>query len=207
MTAPHLPSCPAIGRSHFVRTIVMTLLFACFIFIPFFSSSYGAQHIVLYHVGEKDQEARVLLKKHLAGKGFVVFTYEGTDRIEKQVEIANKINRLRASLFMAVEFTFSDQENVIVAVSNAKKSEGQFLTIEEVPAVHVGRSREFALLVAERFKGKVLDLPLFPLLGIDMPGLFLRITCPKEKAGEVLSEVSESMQKYFTRGIKDEGKQ
>jgi hypothetical protein len=184
-----------------LRRVIAAAWFASLLFIPLFCS-YGAPHIVLYHVGEKDQEARTLLKKHLAGKGFTVTAYDGTDRIEKHVELANKINRLRASLFIAVEFVFGEKESVVIAVSNAKKTEAQVLAIEELPALYINSSKEFAALVAEPFKRKVLDLPLFPLLGIDMPGVFMRIVCPRDQTDEFLSKLSDSVQKYLSKGMK-----
>ncbi len=184
-----------------VRTAAGIGFFAWCLLFPFFCS-YGAQHIVLYHVGEKDPTASMLLKKHLTGKGFVVSAYEGTDDIEAQVVLANKINRLRASFFIAVDFSFGQQEDVTIAVTNAGKKTGQVPSIEDVPGMHAPKSREFASLVAETFGKKVLELPLFPLLGIDMPGIFMRIECPKEQAEETLGKVSDNLQKYLGRGIK-----
>jgi hypothetical protein len=35
-----------------------------------------------------------------------------------------------------------------------------------------------------------------------MPGIFLRMECTKEKAGEMLNKLHDSLQKYFRRGIK-----
>lgn len=182
--------------------VICAFLFATCLFFPFFST-YGAQHIVLYSVGEKDPVTWTLLKRHLTGKGFMVSAYEGADSIEKQIELANKINKLRASLLLAVDFKFDDEVNVMVAVANGKTNkEGQVLTIEEVPAIHGSSSRELALLVAESFHKKVLELPLFPLLGIDTPGIFLEIRCPKDEANETLGKISESIQKYFGKGMK-----
>ena len=56
--------------------------------------------------------------------------------------------------------------------------------------------------MAEAFGVKVYELPLFPLLGIDMPGLFMEIECPKEHADEILGKITDSMQKYFGKGKK-----
>ena len=178
--------------------------FLCSLFFPFFCS-YGAQHIVLYHVGEKDPAALSMLRKQLAGKGFTVSAFDGVNTIEKQVELANRINRLRAALFIALDFSFGEEEEepaVTIAVTNAKRKADKVLAIEDVPGVYAASSREFADLVAESFNRKVLELPLFPLLGIDMPGVFLRIECPKDDAGDVLGKLSESMQKYFGKGKK-----
>jgi hypothetical protein len=156
----------------------------------------------LYQIGEKDPAALSMLRKHLAGKGFTISAFDGAGTIEKQVELANRINRLRASLFIAIDFSFGEGEDVAVtvAVTDAKKKTDKVLAIEDVPGVYAASSKEFAALVAESFSRKVLELPLFPLLGIDMPGVFLRIECPKDEAAEVLEKVSGSMQKYFGKG-------
>jgi len=178
--------------------------FFCLLF-PFFCS-YGAQHVVLYQVGEKDPAAMSMLRKHLAAKGFGVSVFDGTDTVEKQVELANRINRLRASLFIAIDFSFAEEEReeaaVTIAVTDAKKKGDKVLTIEDVPGAYAASSKEFATLLAGEFNRKVLELPLFPLVGIDMPGIFLRIECSKDEAGEVLGKLSETMQKYFGKGKK-----
>jgi hypothetical protein len=177
--------------------------FICFLVFPFFCS-YGAQHIVLYHIGKKDPAAVSMLRKQLAVKGFIVSAYDGTDAIGKQVELANKINRLRASLFIAIDFGFAEEQNnktaVTIAVTNGKSKTDKVLAIEDVPGVYRASSKEFASLLAESFNARVLEMPLFPLLGIDMPGIFLKIECPKDEGPGVLGKVSESMQKYFEKG-------
>jgi hypothetical protein len=177
------------------------IFFFSFLLLPLFCS-YGAQHIVLYHVGERDPAPMTLLKRHLAGKGFAVSVFEGTTDIDKQAELAGKINRIRASLFLAVDFGFGEKEQVLIAVTDVKRKSGQVLAIEDVPGAHASSSREFADLVAAAFGGKVLELPLFPLLGIDTPGLFMEIECPKEQANEVLGKITDSMQKYLGKGMK-----
>lgn len=108
--------------------------FFCFLFFPLFCS-YGAQHIVLYDVGQKDPAALSMLRKHLAAKGFGVSVFDGTNTIEKQIELANRINRLRASLFIAIDFSFAEGEDTVVtiAVTDVKKKTDKVLAIEEVP--------------------------------------------------------------------------
>ena len=184
-----------------IKGIVTVLCFLWVLLIPLFYS-YGGEHIVLYQVGEKDPAPSTMLKRLLAGKGYGVSVFEGTDSIEKHVELANKINKLRAALFLALDFSFTGQENILVAVTDAKKKTGQILAIEDVPAIYAADSRELATLMADAFNKKVIELPLFPLLGIDMPGVFLRIECQKEKVNEVLGKISDSIQKYFARGMK-----
>ena len=179
--------------------------FFCFLLFPFFCS-YGAQHVVLYQVGERDPAAMSMMRRHFAAKGFVVSVFDGTDSIEKQVELANRINRLRASVFIAIDFSFAGEETeeavVTVAVTDVKRKSDRVLAIEDVPGAHAASSKEFAALVAGAFNRKVLELPLFPLVGIDMPGIFLRIECSKDEAGEILEKLSESMQKFFGKGKK-----
>ncbi|MBA4418675.1 MAG: hypothetical protein C0392_12320 [Syntrophus sp. (in: bacteria)] len=192
---------PELGRESHMKGVIVILFFLWALLIPFFCS-YGGEHIVLYQVGEKDPAVATMLKKLLAGKGYGMSVLEGTDSIEKHVELANKINKLRASLFLALNFSFSEQENVLVAITDAKKKTGQILAVEDVPAIHAADSREYAVIVADLFNKKVIELPLFPLLGIDMPGVLLRVECQKEKVNEVLGKISDSIQKYFGRGMK-----
>ena len=156
----------------------------------------------MYHVGERDPAPMSLLKRHLAAKGFIVTAIEGTDDIDKQAELAGRINRLRASLFIAVDFSFGEEERELIAVTDAKRKTGQVTAIEDVPGLHASSSREVADLMAEAFGVKVLELPLFPLLGIDVPGLFMEIECPKERSDEVLGKIADSLQKYFGKGKK-----
>jgi hypothetical protein len=184
-----------------MKGITVIFICLCALLAPFFCS-YGGEHVVLYQVGEKDQAVSTMLKRLLAGNGYRVSVFEGTDSIEKHVELANKINKLRASLFLALDFSFSGQENVLVAITDAKKKSEQVLAVEDVPAIYEADSREFAARLADLFNKKVVELPLFPLLGIDMPGVFLRVECQKEKLNEVLGKISDSIQKYFGRGKK-----
>jgi len=193
-----------VPRSLSAWTAGAACLFFC-LFFPFFCS-YGAQHVVLYQVGEKDPAAMSMMRRHLSAKGFGVSVFDGADTIEKQVELANRINRLRASLFIAIDFSFAEEEReeaaVTIAVTDVKKKGDKVLAIEDVPGAYAASSKEFATLLAGEFNRKVLELPLFPLVGIDMPGIFLRIECSKDEAGEVLGKLSESIQKYFGKGKK-----
>ncbi len=169
-----------------------------FVLAPLFYS-YGGEHVVLYHVGEKDPVASLLLKKYLADKGFTVSAFDGADTIEKHIELANKINRLKASLLLAVEFGFEDKEDITIAVTNTEKKTGQLFAVEDVPGTHAAHSKELAGLIAVAFNGKVLELPLFPLLGINMPGIFLGVECTKESAHETIGKVIGCLQKYFRK--------
>jgi hypothetical protein len=173
------------------------------IFSPLFCSFAGEQ-IIFYSTGVKDQEALSQLKKYFDSKGYNVSIYEKAETLEKHLENVNKINKTKSSLLLATDFRIGDKNDIFVAVTNSKKGNGKFLTIEEIPAQHVVRSMEFAQCVTSPFGKKVKELPLFPLLGVDMPGVFLKMECTKDKMGETLNMLNDCLQKYFMRGIKDE---
>jgi hypothetical protein len=169
------------------------------------SFSHAGEQIPLYCVGEKDQASWNMLKKYFDSKGYNVSIYEKTDNLERHLENANKINKIKASLMLVMDFRIGDKNDVFVAVTNAKKEKGRIFTIEGIPGQHVDLSAEFAGCFATAFRKTVKELPLFPLLGVDMPAAFLRIECTKEKADEALNVLNDCLQKYFQRGKKDEG--
>jgi hypothetical protein len=173
------------------------------IFFPL-CCSFAGEHIIFYCTGEKDQNAWNLLKRYFDNKGYNVSIYEKSETFEKHLENANKANRANASLMLAIDFRIGDKDNVFVAVTNSKQGSGKFLTIEEIPAQHIVRSTEFAKCVTSSFGKTVKELPLLPLIGVDMPGVFLRMECTKDKTGETLNVLNDCLQKYFMRGIKNE---
>jgi hypothetical protein len=169
------------------------------------SSAHAGEQIPLYCAGEKDQASWNILKKYFDSKGYNVSIYEKTDNLEKHLENANRINKTGASLMLVMDFRMGDKNDVFAAITNAKKGKGKIPSIEEVPGQYVELSAEVAGCVATPFRKTVKELPLFPLLGVDMPALFLRIECTKEKADEMLNVVNDCLQKYFQRGKKNEG--
>ncbi len=178
------------------------IILVCLLF-PLLCSSAGEQ-IIFYNTGGKDQETWSLLKKYFDSKGYNVSIYEKPETLEKHLENANKINRTKSSLLLAMDFRIGDKDDIFVAVTNSKKGNGKFFTIEEIPAQHIVRSAEFAKLIASSFGKTVKELPLLPLFGIDMPGVFLRMECTKDKMNETLNVLNDCFQKYFMRGIKNE---
>ncbi|HVN96923.1 MAG TPA: hypothetical protein VMT62_10870 [Syntrophorhabdaceae bacterium] len=179
-------------------------LFLCVFLLMPFSYLYARDSIIFCQVGERDPALWNMVKKYFTGKGYGVSIYEGADSIEKQVANANRMNREKAALLMAIELAPSDTENIFVAISNAKKGRGAILEIDEVPAAHGVESEELAQDVATPFGKKVKRIPVFVLLGVDMPGVFLRIDCPRDKIGEVLNKLDQGIQKYLKRGVKNE---
>jgi len=183
-----------------IKTFILTLIF---IIIPVFYS-HGAEHIVLYRLGSKETVAWDQLKRYLDAKGYRISIYDGTDNIEKHVETVNKINKLKAAVFLAMDFGVGEKNQIMVAITTAKKGKGTILAIDEVPALYANESRELASSLASTFNKGVKEFPLFPLLGVDMPGIFLKITFTPDQTLEVFNKLHEGIRGYFKRGMKDE---
>ncbi|HOD75020.1 MAG TPA: hypothetical protein PKJ17_03270 [Syntrophorhabdaceae bacterium] len=163
----------------------------------------AAEHIVLSRAGAADDAMWNSLRKYLAGKGFTMSVYDSPASMEKQVEIANKANKERATFMLAVELVPSDSTDAFVAVSNAKKGKGLILNVDEVPGSHASRSGEMASSIAAAFQRKVKAIPLFMFLGIDMPGAFVRLEVQKARPADAFDKLHEGLLNYMKRG-KDE---
>jgi hypothetical protein len=177
--------------------------FLCFLFIPVFYS-HGGEHIVLYRLGAKDPAVWDQLRRYLGAKGYRVSMFDGSDSIERHIENVNRINKLGASVFIAVDLGVSDQNRAVIAVTTAKKGRGNILAIDEIPALYANESRELATSLASMFNKGVKEIPLFPLLGVDMPGLYVKIDYTPDKTSEVLEKFHEGLRRYFRRGKNDE---
>jgi N-acetylmuramoyl-L-alanine amidase len=179
------------------------LLVLLFLFFPVFCS-HGGEHIVLYRLGMKEPVAWDQLRRYLGAKGYKISMYDVPDNIEKHVENVNKINKLKASALFAMDLGAGEKNQIIVAVTTTKKGKGNILAIEEIPALYANESRELATSLASVFNKGVKEFPLFPLQGVDMPSVFLKIGYTPDKTNEVFEKLHEGMQKYFKRGMKDE---
>jgi len=182
------------------RIVLLVLLF---LFFPVFCS-HGGEHIVLYRLGIKEPVAWDQLRRYLGAKGYKISMYDVPDNIEKHVENVNKINKLKASALFAMDFDAGEKNQIIVAVTTTKKGKGNILAIEEIPALYANESRELATSLASVFNKGVKEFPLFPLQGVDMPSVFLKIGYTPDKTNEVFEKLHEGIQKYFKRGMKDE---
>jgi len=180
------------------------LFWLCIIFLMSSLDVHARDSLVFYQVGERDPVLWNALKRSFASKGYGVSVYEGATTLEKQIQNANKINKERAAIFLAIELVSSDIESTFVAMSSAKKKKGNVLEIDELPAAHIEDSEELAQAIATAYKRKIKKLPLFVLLGIDMPAVFLRIDCPKDRAADIFDRLHEGLQKYTRRGAQNE---
>lgn len=168
------------------------------ILFPFFCSHAG-EHIVLYRMGNLDAPQWNTFKKYLVSKGYKVSMYDGEKDIGKHVTTANKVNRERAAAFFAMEFNSGQAVQTLIAVAEARKPKGKFVAIEEVPAVHLANSKELATALATAYRTRFIRLPLFPLLGIDMPGVFVRLESPDGSFNGLFDHFHEGLQNYFGR--------
>jgi hypothetical protein len=178
------------------------LLVFCLLF-PL-TCSYASEHIVFYRFGDRDPAAWSLLKKHFGTKGYSVSIYEGSNILEKHIENVNRMNREKAMLLVALDFSFGPTDRVFVAAAEAKRRTGNIPAIEEVPARHAVESKECAKMVAASFHRGFVEVPLFPLLGVDMPAIFMRLECTKEKTLEIFDTLTAGLQQYFGRGTTNE---
>lgn len=189
-----------------LRTKGIAIHIACFLFcllVPTFYS-HGGEHIVLYRLGTKDPATWDQWRRYLGTKGYRISMFDGSDTIEKHIDNVNKINKIGASVFIAMDLGISDQNRAVIAVTTAKKGKGNILAIDEIPALHANDSRELATSLASMFNKGVKEIPLFPLLGVDIPGVYMKIEYTPDKTNEVLEKFHEGMQRYFRRGKNDE---
>jgi hypothetical protein len=167
--------------------------------------AFAEEHIILYQVGRPQPAHMALLKKTLTGKGYRVKSFEGSANLEKHLETASRMNREKADAVIALDLKAGDTNRAVIAVSIAKKGTGRFLAVEEVQSAHEERSLELAVALASQFKRGVKRFPLFPLLGVDMPGVFVQLEFSQESMGEMFEAFHEGLQKYFGRSTTNEG--
>jgi len=180
----------------------MKYLFIILICLFSFSYSYADEQFVICRMGEKDQAAWNMFKKYFSAKGYNMSYYDGADNLEKHIENVNKINRSNGTVFLAIDLVAGGTGSIFVAAANAKRGKGVIPNIDEVPAIHINNSMELATMIAAPFNKKIKRIPLFMLLGVDMPGIFLRLESPKDKMGEMFDRLHEGLQKYVKRGVK-----
>lgn len=161
---------------------------------------HAADSIIVYRMSDKSEPIWSIFKKSFDSKGYNMSIYDRTDNIDIHIEHANRINKTSALLILALDLSIQDKEEVFIAYTNAKKGKGRFLTIEEIHGQHIDKSIALAKDIATSFNKNVKEISVFPLLGVDMPGVFIRIACTKELAGETLNKLHEGIQKYIKRG-------
>ena len=156
--------------------------------------------ICLYRVGNRGQDGALLIKNYLEGKGYQVHVYQGEETIEGHVQKANLINRSGATVFLAIAIATGAEHALVVARTEAPQSSGHFLTVDEIPGRFAEESQRLADSVAGALGVKAKRMPLFPLLGITMPGIFLSIKGPETDLAVVAKNLHMGLEKYFRKG-------
>jgi hypothetical protein len=180
------------------------LLPATLVLLLLLSHVCAGEQIAFIRMGDKDPAVWNSVKRYMSGMGYGITFYDGAMNLDGQVETANRINRSGAALTIALDLTIGEKETVFVGISSAKKGKGSILALDEVPAVHEALSREAAGQVASVMGVKVREIPLFPLLGLDMPAFFLRLGCPKAAVEERFDALHRGLESYYKRGVKNE---
>jgi hypothetical protein len=186
---------------------LLSVIFA----VVFFTSCYAEDNLVFYGAGKRDPAAWSALKEYFSSKNYALSFYQGDGVIERHLEKVNRINTIKSGLFVGIEFTYGEEKQVMVAMAETGKdgqasskteSEGRrrlLWGVDELPAKHEAQSKRLAELVADQFQVTVKRIPLFPLLGVDMPGVFVSIQCNKEEARSLLTMFDTALQKYYKR--------
>jgi len=156
--------------------------------------------ICLYRVGNRGQDGVFLIKNYLEDRGYQVSIYQGEETIEAHIQKANLINRSGATVFLAIEIRTGAEHAIVVARTEAHQGNGHFLTVDEIPGRFLEESQTLADAVASGFGVKAKRMPLFPLLGITMPGIFLRIRGPETDLAAVAKNLHMGLEKYFRKG-------
>ena len=190
-------------------------LAAFLLLVVFFAPCYAGNNLIFYQVGERDVGVARTLKAYFEEKGFSVSVYQGETTIEKHVDRVKRINNERQAIFLAAQFVKSDKERVLVGLTPERggasgaagrrgEMEDLFLALDQVPLKFAPESRRLADAVASSFQAKPVRLPLFPLLGVDMPAIFMRIEYKEETLNQTLFTLNDGLQKYFRRDKKNE---
>jgi len=196
-------------------------------------SSSGADSFALYQVGTKEVQSWSLARDFFKEKGYDIVYQLGETTLEKHLDKMSRINRSPAKFLLAIEFVPGDDAAVLVAMTDRKGTDSEtsvepgralvsrtgkdvttftpdvrtgnkFLAIDELQSKYASASTRLADAIAGSFHVKVKHVPLFPLLGADMPGIFLRIECKQDKVGEMLGLLYGGIQNYLRRDVSHE---
>jgi hypothetical protein len=190
------------GRSSLLEKIrIFTVLsFLLAVLVLSFCVSYvhaAGNSIILCRIGDATPQAWTTLRQYFEDKGYQVTFYQGEATVERHVEKVSGLNRGPGAIFLAVELVPASRPRVMVAVTDARKGEGRFLTIDQVPDRFARESEKLAAFVAAPFKVKVKRLPLFPLLGINMPGVFVRMQFKEGEVEDGAKKLYAGVDRYF----------
>lgn len=181
--------------------LVMACAVAAMLMLPL-SAAAADTDIVVYRIGESGEAAWNHLKQLIEAKGWGVTVYQGEMAVEKHVDKVNRINRGPGRVFLALQMITGERSRVMVAAPEVRKGEGRFLTIDEIPGQFKEESDRLADRVAEAFKVKPKHLPLFPLLGVHMPGIMISMELKESEVRDAAGKLYTGLEKYFRERAK-----
>jgi len=189
--------CPmhSASTAHCVRTFFAAVFF---LLVLTADASAARQEVVLYRIGEEGREAWALLGQSLERKGYGVDIEQGETDIDSHVEKVSRINRGGGTVFVAVEIVPAEKSLIMVAEAPERKAEGRFLSITEISSRFSGESDKLAACLAYSFDVKVVHLPLFPVLGVAMPAVAVKLELKPDDAPEAVSRLTQGIEKYFS---------
>jgi hypothetical protein len=202
--------------------IAVRLFIALVCGLMFAPCCFGADGFVVYQASDKEPSAWAAFKDFFKEKGHDVTMVQAEATLDKYVEKIPRINRAGGKFLLVMELGYGDETRILVAMTDQGRPDdgargdaggpsgsakprpdwgttNRFVAIDELPAKHAGESKRLAESVAAPFKQKVKHVPLFPLLGVDRPGIFLRLECSQDKVSEALGLLHGSIQSYLRR--------
>ncbi|HVN22696.1 MAG TPA: hypothetical protein VMT71_01895 [Syntrophorhabdales bacterium] len=201
----------------------LALLVAVVLFAAGAEFCSGADSFAAYQVTGTDPQFWSMTRDFLKEKGYEVLYQQGESDLERHLEKMSRINRSPAKFLLAMELAPGPNKSVLVAMTDRKEqgsggvlqkdtppfapdaSAGRrFFAIDDLQGKYSADSGMLADSVATSFQVKVKHVPLFPLLGANMPGIFLRIECKQDAMREMLGLLHSGIQNYLRRDISHE---
>jgi len=167
-----------------------------FLFLVLFSplSLHASDCVVLYSLGG-EREALQSLRKGLQVDGIEVRVVQAQRDIGLHLKQAESINEEGCLLFIAFYAEKGVRDSIFVGIPKAVGvSRGMLLAPDDMPYLYLKESERIALSIPS---AHVRRIPLFPLLGIKAPGVFLYV---RYRSTEVLESVAASLCSALRKG-------
>lgn len=151
-----------------------------FSFFPFFL--YAQDYVVLYWMGGDLEE----IERAFTKRGIKVQVFKASKDLETHLQRIEMINKEGCLAFLSLYVEKGENDVIFCAIDEAQIGKGFFLSIEEVPSLYFEDSKKIAKNLSSVLHLPCIRVPLFPLLGIKAPGLFLYV---RYKERETLEKI------------------
>ncbi|MCX7856725.1 MAG: hypothetical protein N2513_01895 [Deltaproteobacteria bacterium] len=171
--------------------------YAIFVFLLItIPNNLEAQQIFFYLLDKPDNELWQIFLKTIKKQGLVSSVYMGNRNLEEHLRLITQINSKKKGLFIAMDVKKREKFGLFVGVFKPKKPEGKIARIDEIPYVHFELSNKIAESIAASYNKRVVKLPLFPMLGVDMPAIYIKISGEKRDIEKLAGDINEVIRKY-----------